>query len=62
MSRHRIIDHKETGWGDPVVWLWCEHFNPRKAGKVLLVVGIDAGDPVGQHGGHEEKIKDVLAG
>jgi hypothetical protein len=47
---------------DRVIRLWREHFNPRKAGKVLLVVGIDAGDAVGHHRGHEEEVKDLLAG
>ena len=42
--------------------LWREHLNPRKAGKVLVVVGVDAGDPVGHHRGHQEEVKELLAG
>ena len=47
---------------DRVIRLWREHLNPCKTGKVLLVVGIDAGNAVGHHRGHEEEVKDLLAG
>ena len=42
--------------------LWREHLNPGKASKVLLIVGIDAGDAVGHHRGHKKEVKDLLAG
>src|SRR5882724_3683975 len=47
---------------DRAIRLWREHLNSCKAGKVLLVVGIDAGDAVGHHRGHQEEVKDLLAG
>jgi hypothetical protein len=47
---------------DRLIRLWRECLNSRKAGQVLLVVRIDAGDAVGQHRRDQEEVKDLLAG
>ena len=33
-----------------------------KGSKVLLVRGVDAGNPVGEHRGHQREVKDILPG
>jgi hypothetical protein len=29
---------------------------------VLLIIGVDAGNPIGEHRGHQREVKDVLPG
>ena len=33
-----------------------------KGSKVLLIIGVDAGNPIGEHRGHQREVKDVLPG